>query len=561
MAVTGTTSLTGVLSGIDSEVFVTQALAVARKPLDKLLAQKALTQNKQVTFEKLQSLFTSLKSQADSLRSMAAIRGVTASTSDQGIVGLRASTGAIEGSYEIVINQLAAAERRVHAGVADKTASLGSAAQFVYTYDGTTRTIQTSGTTTLEGLRDLINADTGNPGVSASILQYDSGDGMAYHLVLGGRNTGVDHTITVEAATTLTGFGAGGNWTVSQAARNSQVRLDGYPAAPGWIESESNSVAGIIPNVTLELKQIGTASVTLSRDSSQVVTGLSNLASTYNAIVDNLDSIAGYDDQTKKGGIFQGDSTVTGLISGARNLMIQVASGFVNGTDPYTTPASIGLELDKAGHLALDSTKLNEALGADYNAVLSLIAASGSGTVSSSDIQFTSALSSTTPGSYQIKLIYDGDGIITGAYFRKNDASDDWRAAEVDGNAITGAMGSPEQGLNILVVTPKPGETKIYDIEVRQGFAGALYDTAAAQLDPVSGPFEVKSGQFDLTISNLDTQIELQQARLTAKEDRLRAQYVRMETALAKLQSLKGAFDALISSVESSMNTSSSSNN
>lgn len=557
MAVTGTTSLSGVLSGIDSEVFVTQALAVARKPLDKLLARKALTQNKQVTFENLQTLFTSLKSQADSLRSMAAIRGVTSSTSDQDIVGLRASTGAIEGSYEIVINQLAAAERRVHAGVASKTAALGSAAQFVYSYDGTTRTIQTSGTTTLEDLRDLINADTSNPGVSASILEYDSGDGKAYHLVLGGRNTGVDHTITVEAATTLAGFdGTEGNWTVSQAARNSQVRLDGYPAAPGWIESESNSVAELIPNVTLELKQIGTATVTLSRDSSQVVTGLSNLASTYNAIVDNLDSIAGYDDQTKKGGIFQGDSTVTGLISGARNLMIQVASGFVNGTDPYTTPASIGMELDKAGHLALDSTKLNEALGADYNAVLSLIAASGSGAVSSGDIQFTSALSSTTPGSYQIKLIYDGAGIITEAYFRKNDASDEWRAAEVDGNAITGASGSPEQGLNILVVAPKPGETKIYDIEVKQGFAGALYDTAAAQLDPVSGPFEVKTSQFDLAITNLDTQIELQQARLTAKEDRLRAQYIRMETALAKLEGFKSAFTALMSSIESSMNNS-----
>jgi flagellar capping protein FliD len=212
--------------------------------------------------------------------------------------------------------------------------------------------------------------------------------------------------------------------------------------------------------------------------------------------------------------------------------------------------------MDKAGHLSLDSATLNEALGADYNAVLSLIAASGSGTVSSSDIQFTSALSSTTPGSYQIKLIYDGAGIITEAYFRKNDASDEWRAAEVDGNAITGASGSPEQGLNILVVAPKPGETKIYDIEVKQGFAGALYDTAAAQLDPVSGPFEVKTSQFDLAISNLDTQIELQQARLTAKEDRLRAQYIRMETALAKLEGYKGAFTALMSSIESSMNNS-----
>lgn len=554
MAVTGTTSLTGVLSGIDSEVFITQALAVARKPLDKLLAQKALTQNKQITFENLQNLFTSLKSQADSLNNIADLRGVTASTSDQDIVGITASSGAIEGSYGIEINQLAAAERRVHGGVADKTAALGSAAQFVYTYDGTTRTIQTSDTTTLEDLRDQINSDTSNPGVSASILQYDSGDGLAYHLVLGGRSTGTDYTITVEATTTLTGFEAGGDWTVSQTARNAQVRLDGYPVG-GWIESESNSVSELIPNVTLELKQTGTTSVTLSRDISQVTTGLSNLASIYNAIVDNLDSIAGYDEATESGGIFQGDSTVTGLLSGARDLLVQVASGFVNGTDAYTTAASIGLELDEEGHLELDTDTLNEAMASDYDAVLSLIAASGSGTVSSNDIQFTSALSSTTPGTYQTKLVYDGDGNIAEAYFRKNDSSDDWRAADVDGNSITGASGSPEQGLSILITTPYAGETKIYDVAVKQGFAGAIYDVTAAQLDSVSGTFEVKTSQFDLAITRLEEQIEFQETRLTTKEDRLRAQYLRMETNLARLEGYKSSFTALISSIESSMNS------
>jgi len=248
---------------------------------------------------------------------------------------------------------------------------------------------------------------------------------------------------------------------------------------------------------------------------------------------------------------------VVGLIAGARDLLAQTASGFVNGTDPYTSPVLIGLELDRDGHLSLDSETLSAALADDYEAVLSLIAASGSGSVSSSDIQFTSALSSTTPGAYQVKIVYDGDGITTEAYFRTNDVSSQWRSAVVDGNAITGASGSPEQGLNILAVTPQAGETMIYDVEVKQGFGGALYDLTAAQLDLVTGPFQVKSDQLDLAVSSLDTQIKLQQDRLDNREKRLRAQYQRMEAALARLDLFRSAFDAVISSVASNLNSSS----
>jgi len=556
----GATALSGVFSGIDTSVLIQQAIAVASKPLNRLQTRKTQAQTRQSYLQSLQGNFTSLQSQANSLRDIASIRGVSASSSDQAVVSLSASAGAIEGSYDVEVNQLAAAERKVHAGVASKTDVLGSPGQFVYSYNGTTRTIQTSGTTTLEGLAALINNDSSNPGVVASIIHYDSGDGLAYHLVLGGRNTGADHAITVEAQTTLAGFGPGGDWTVSQAARNAQVRLDGYPAG-GWIQSDSNSVSGLIPNVTLNLGKIGSASVSLSRDTSSLKSGLSNLVSIYNRIVDTLDTLAGYNATTKTGGVFQGDSTVTGLIAGARALMVQVRAGFVEGTDPYTSPSLIGLDMDKQGHLSVDSDKLNQALADNHEAVLSLVAASGSGGVSSSDIQFTSALSSTTPGSYQLKVVYDGDGNIAEAYYRTDDQTSQWRAATVNGNEITGASGSPEQGLNIMVVTPQPGQTMTYDVQVKQGFAGALHDITSAQLDPANGTFAVKSGQLDTEISSLDKQIAFQQDRLAKREATLRAQYSRMEAALAKMDSMKSAVDALTSAVANTWNTLSNSKN
>lgn len=551
MAGVGTNSLGGVLSGIDYEVLITQTMAVASRPLNTLNARLAQTQAKQSALTSLKATFSAFETQVSSLSDMAALRGVKASTSDQAVVGITGSAGAFEGTHDIEVNQLAAAETRVHAGLASDTAAIGSAAQFVYTYDGVTRTVQTEDTTTLAELVDLINDDSSNPGVQASIIQYDSGDSLAYHLVLRGQQTGADYGITIEASTTLTGFDSGGaNWTVSQAARNAQVRIDNYPAGD-WIESDTNAVGDLIPNVTLDLKSAGSASIALTRDTAGLRNGLTSLVDAYNAIVNNIDELTGYDEVTETSGIFQGDSTVTGLIHQIRELLITPAAGFDVAHDSYTTPGSIGLEMDKDGQLSLDLAVLDEAMADDYEGVLSLVAAAMAGNVDSSDIQFTSALSSTTAGTYELKVVYDAGGNVSEAYYRTKDGSDDWEAATIDGFSITGADNRAEEGLNVLVVNSQTSQTVTYEVRVKQGFAGALYDTASAQLDSETGAFEVRDDQFDLAISNLQDQIERQEYRLEQREERLRAQYLRMETALAKLESMRGAFDALISSVSS----------
>ncbi|GAG10658.1 unnamed protein product, partial [marine sediment metagenome] len=142
------------------------------------------------------------------------------------------------------------------------------AGTFVYTYNGVTRTVTTTASTSLGALRDLINNDAGNPGLSASILEYEVDADHKYHLVLSGDNTGSDYTITVEAATTLSGF-APGSFQETMTAEDSQIRVDGYPPAD-WIERSSNSISDVIEGVTLNLNGTGTASVTLNRDTGQL---------------------------------------------------------------------------------------------------------------------------------------------------------------------------------------------------------------------------------------------------------------------------------------------------
>jgi flagellar hook-associated protein 2 len=116
-----------------------------------------------------------------------------ATSTDETVLTASATSSAIMGTHAVTVNQLAQVETEVHqgiqndieyhSGVADQTASIndsGGDKTFIYGYDGVTRTITVSDADTLQNLRDGINADGGNPGITAKIVTSGGQD----HLVL-----------------------------------------------------------------------------------------------------------------------------------------------------------------------------------------------------------------------------------------------------------------------------------------------------------------------------------------------------------------------------------------
>jgi len=92
----------------------------------------------------------------------------------------------------------------VHAGVAAATTVVNGSGvdqTFQYSYEGVQRDIVVPDGTDLTALAGLINADAGNPGVTASVWD----DGGNFRLVLSDNNTGRVNNITVDAGTTLDG--------------------------------------------------------------------------------------------------------------------------------------------------------------------------------------------------------------------------------------------------------------------------------------------------------------------------------------------------------------------
>lgn len=437
------------------------------------------------------------------------------------------------------------------------TDALIGAGTFAYTYNGVTRTLTTTADTTLGELRDLINNDAENPGAQASILEYDGATGGKYHLVLSGRDTGEDYTITIEAATTLSGFGTG-DWTQTRAAQNSQIRVDGYPSGD-WIESSSNTVTSVIPGVTLNLLATNAATpvtVNLIRNTNDLKSSLQNLVGIYNGLVDRVNEYAEYNPATDVAGVLIGDSSLNLLLAQVRLLLTSGQAGFDSDDDTYTMAAEIGIEIDRDGYLSIDETVLDEALSEDYFGVLELIGAAGIGGSDSQYVQFNSADSGTTAGTYEVKANVDADGnVIAGqAWFRtEGEGESDWRLATIDGNVLTGATGNPEQWLQVTIVAD-PGQagspyTQTAEVRVQQGFGGALYDQLEETLDSVDGPLAIKKNRYDNAIDQLEDRIDAEEDRLADQEERLRAKYARLEATLAQLDSFRAAFDAMFTAL------------
>ncbi len=566
----GTSGLSGVFSGIDTDVIVSRLMQINSIPLNRLQSRKREWTAKETALADIKLSLTHIQGLVEQMRDEDNLRGTLASSSDTAVLTATSEAGAAEGSYEIIINQLAKADRKIHTAGMDALTDLVGTGNFVYTYrDGVEeaavqRTIVTEADTTLEGLRDLINNDSANPGVTASIIEYSD----KYYLVLNGNNTGVHNTITIDnPATTLVGF-QNGDFSVMQAAQEAKIKVDGYPPATD-MEFSTNSITNAIPGVTLNLVSTTPGeTVTVNRSTADLKTDLGNLVAMYNGLAISIDKYAGYDEDNETGGIFQGDAMITGILARIRALLVYRAGGFVDGQETYTLPSDIGVEIGSEGlmdsegnlissgrsTLALDEDTLADAIDADYDAVLELIGAAGKGASNDENgyIDFYNAGTATEAGVYNVEVDWDGAAITAARVRRPGEST--WRTdVTIAGNIITFTDNS-ELGLQLVIdLAGQPagsGPTAYTaDIRVKQGFAGELDQLLDDMLDVIDGSIASKEDQISDAIDLIDKNIETQQIRLAAKEEVLLAKYARMEMLLAQLDAQRGAVEAMLSSL------------
>lgn len=364
----------GPSSGINYDDLITNLLKLERQPIDRLQSRQTTYNNKISAYNTLSTKLSALKSAADHLRTTSNFYARSASVSDTTVLDATASSSAAAGNYTIAAHSvagkiaLASEEKEVHSGVAASTTVVnnsGSDKVFQYTYATTQRTLTVVNGTTLEGLRDLINSDTSNPGVTATILN----DGSSYRLVLTGNDAGSTKTITVDSGTTLDGTNSttdfrSSTFTQTKTASDAKLRVDGVD-----ISSSSNTITNVISGVTITLKKESTSSVTLSitNDTATISKNVQSLVSAYNDVVSYISSNSTYDTKIHIGGSLYAESTARGIIGRLQNIIISSVSGLT-----LDTLSQIGISTNRDGTLSVNTSTLNAKLSSDLTNIASL---------------------------------------------------------------------------------------------------------------------------------------------------------------------------------------------
>ena len=346
----------------------------------------------------------------------------------------------------------------------------------------------------------------------------------------------------------LAGF-AEADFTETQSAQDSQIRVDGYPSGD-WISRSSNTIDDVISGVTLHLHDTTDETgeeITLTRDIKSVKDKLTSMVNAYNLAVTYIQEKTGYNDTLKTSGILMGDYVVSTIRSQIRTPLIAQTSGFIEDTDNFLMPGQIGLEIDRDGLLNLNTNVLDEALAEDYMAVLALIGADKTGSSNSNTIQFYNASSNyTTAGNYDVEVVVSG-GAITSARMKLSTEST-WRDAAYSGNIVTGNSTFDDSGDSVypenalqLSIDLSQDNTFTATVRVKQGFTGAIEDALDNMLKATSGSVQIDQEHVDDQIEGLQDKIETEEYRLTIRENRLIARFARLERTLALIQNQMAA--------------------
>ena len=312
----------------------------------------------------MSSALSSLQSTLGTLGSSLTFSTYAATLGDSSLGTATTLPNAQPGTYSVVVNHLATAQKR--ASDAYASGSTVGAGTLTVSVGNQSMNINVAATDSISSIATAINQSSSNPGVQATIVNGANGA----QLLLTSTKTGVANAFTVSAGSGssagLSSLAATLDTAGSNEASDASLSIDGIA-----VSSASNSVSGVLNGVTLNLAATGSTTLTVSQDSSAATSAVNDFVSAYNSYISTVGTLSSYDSSSQQAGVLLGDTT---LMSVQRQVN-SVLSGSVPGNS-IGSLAALGITRNADGTLSLDSGKLASALQNSPGAVQDLFAGS-----------------------------------------------------------------------------------------------------------------------------------------------------------------------------------------
>lgn len=327
-------------------------------------------QNRLGTLQGIDQTFMILQSAVTELTNAVGPSSLSATVSNPSITAVSVGSGAAAGSYQLEVDDLGLQTQSVSSAgsppVADPTSqNISSASSFniavtdpsVNGGQPTTVTINPA-QPTLAGLVQAINTAP-SLGVSASIVNVGTQSAPDYRLALQATNLGnVSISVTDSNSNSL--------MSTTTTGRNSSYKVDGTT-----ISGTSDNIT-LAPGVTAKLTQASVgnpATITVSQATAGVQKALQDFATAYNGAVDALATQHG-----QNAGALSGES----ILMTAQQVLSQINGYNSNGNGLN----SLGLDLDKQGHLTFNASEFSTSLGANFTSLSQFVGDSSTGFIS-----------------------------------------------------------------------------------------------------------------------------------------------------------------------------------
>ncbi len=331
----------GIGSGLDLESIITAFVTAESVPTEIRLQEKEERLNLELSgIGSFKSALSSFQSVIDKLKSADDFSEqiLDVSTDD---VSITTNGSASNGSFSIDVQQLAQGSRLQSASIASSTSLIGSGT-LTFSAGSNTFDVAIDGTDDLSAIRDKINAESANFGVTANII---NSDGEA-HLVYKSSITGDANNLTITTSdASLASIST--NTTqdpINDIAKSAIVLVDGFT-----VTSDTNELKNVIEDVTIVANKVSTSATTLDISQNQAVANelIQEFVDGYNALAENMLGLG-----APKAGRLAFDPDLRSMKSQLNDILINSVSGMSGSIDSLS---DIGVSVDRYGKLEISS--------------------------------------------------------------------------------------------------------------------------------------------------------------------------------------------------------------